>query len=185
LPLLVRAGITAIIKTTYIKGSGKDLDYTCKRYCPQTSARPLTPGTSDTTANLLIWSGSESAVTISAASIPFLRLMIKEVSNAGRYYAEDYGLGPISGRNVVIESDRTRKSSRRNDDRRSDRSDRSIFGDGIPGNGIMQTDEVVIEYEGADKMQEESRIAALTGSNPVLPSLHAQGFTSGGIWQGT
>lgn len=33
------------------------------------------------TTNLLIWSGAESAVTIIAASIPFLRLILREVSS--------------------------------------------------------------------------------------------------------
>lgn len=74
----VFAGITAIIKTYFISGSQRSKDFTF------------------TTANLLIWSGAETAVTIIAASLPFLRLLLKEATGKGKstsrpdtYYLED------------------------------------------------------------------------------------------------
>jgi len=54
------AGITAIVKTNFITGTARSADFTFS------------------SADLLIFSGSETAVTIMAASIPFLRLIFKE-----------------------------------------------------------------------------------------------------------
>ncbi|KAL1890726.1 hypothetical protein Sste5346_008051 [Sporothrix stenoceras] len=75
----VFAGITAIIKTYFISGSQRSKDFTF------------------TTANLLIWSGAETAVTIIAASLPFLRLLLKEATSKNKtvngrpdtYYLEE------------------------------------------------------------------------------------------------
>ncbi|KAK3373011.1 hypothetical protein B0T24DRAFT_527533 [Lasiosphaeria ovina] len=58
----VFAGITAIVKSYFITGTARSSDFTFS------------------SADLLIWSASETAVTIMAASIPFLRLIAKEVS---------------------------------------------------------------------------------------------------------
>ncbi|KAH8904827.1 hypothetical protein BR93DRAFT_916595 [Coniochaeta sp. PMI_546] len=58
----VLAGITAVVKATYLTGSSRSGDFTF------------------TSADLLVWSGSETAVTLIATSIPFLRLMFREVS---------------------------------------------------------------------------------------------------------
>ncbi|KAK3377074.1 hypothetical protein B0T24DRAFT_509333, partial [Lasiosphaeria ovina] len=55
----VLSGITAIIKTSYINQSAKWRDYS--------------------SIDLLIWSAAETAVVITAASIPFLRLALREV----------------------------------------------------------------------------------------------------------
>ncbi|KAK3314369.1 hypothetical protein B0H66DRAFT_504351, partial [Apodospora peruviana] len=61
----VFAGITAIVKSYYITGTARsNADFTFS------------------SADLLIWSGSETAVTIMAASVPFLRLIVKEVSDS-------------------------------------------------------------------------------------------------------
>ncbi|KAK3381787.1 hypothetical protein B0H63DRAFT_561409 [Podospora didyma] len=57
----VLSGVTAIIKTSYINQSAKWRDWTYL------------------SIDLLIWAGAESAVVITAASIPFLRLALREV----------------------------------------------------------------------------------------------------------
>ncbi|KAK1750344.1 hypothetical protein QBC47DRAFT_455275 [Echria macrotheca] len=62
----VFAGIIAIVKTYFITGSSRSSDFTF------------------TSADLLIWSGTETAVTIMAASIPFLRLIFKEFAKKSR-----------------------------------------------------------------------------------------------------
>ncbi|KAK3684140.1 hypothetical protein B0T22DRAFT_354499, partial [Podospora appendiculata] len=58
----VFAGITAIVKSYFITGTARSRDFTFS------------------SADLLIWSASETAVTIMAASTPFLRLIVREVS---------------------------------------------------------------------------------------------------------
>jgi hypothetical protein len=63
---LSSAGITAIVKSYFITGTARSADFTFS------------------SADLLIWSASETAVTIMAASLPFLRLIIKEISQATR-----------------------------------------------------------------------------------------------------
>lgn len=67
------AGITAIVKTNFITGTARSADFTFS------------------SADLLIFSGSETAVTIMAASIPFLRLIFKEFSQKSHRTPEPRG----------------------------------------------------------------------------------------------
>lgn len=70
------AGITAVVKTYFISGSQRSKDFTF------------------TSANLLIWSGAETAVTIIATSLPFMRLLVKELRGLSSkvVYPKDRGV---------------------------------------------------------------------------------------------
>ncbi|KAM5355043.1 hypothetical protein ACJ41O_001689 [Fusarium nematophilum] len=75
----VFAGITATIKTSYLPDIGRWKDFTFS------------------STDLLIWAASETAVTIIAASIPFFRLALKEVSQkSSKPRSESYYMGYLN-----------------------------------------------------------------------------------------
>ncbi|KAH8650882.1 hypothetical protein BGZ60DRAFT_436753 [Tricladium varicosporioides] len=134
----VLAGITAIVKTSYIIDIGRWTDFTYS------------------STNLLIWAASETAVTIIAASIPFLRLVVKEVSHKSK--------NPTSS-GFRLESMGTNKSRHRGAATRTNRcvvvamaagrcdggSEKSILGDtGDKNKTILQTNEIAISYQDID-----------------------------------
>jgi hypothetical protein len=103
-------------------------------------------------SNLLIWAASETSVTIIAASIPYLRLIAKEVSQRSkRSTSNTYGLDYLgthksgvvgrTSRHIVVEAR----------GRQDDQSDRSILGEvKNKQSGILQTNEINIEYYDGD-----------------------------------
>ncbi|ERS95314.1 uncharacterized protein SPSK_01850 [Sporothrix schenckii 1099-18] len=108
----VFAGITAIIKTYFIMGSQRSKDFTF------------------TTADLLIWSGAETAVTIIAAAIPFLRLLLKEAATKHKTSSppETYDLDALS-RSGVVGGATTLTQTQREPQDRDDASEKSILGE--------------------------------------------------------
>jgi hypothetical protein len=112
--------------------------------------------------DLLVWAASESAVIIIAASIPFLRLAVKEVSqksstktrsqayNLDRFCAYRSGISAAQTRRVVV----VEATPIRPDDH----SDGSILGDTkAKGSGIVRTDEITIDCRDVDlESQNES-----------------------------
>lgn len=68
-----RAGVACIVKTVYLPliGTWADVTYNI--------------------ADILIWAITESAITIIAASIPFVRLMMKDNFTRGDSKSQSYG----------------------------------------------------------------------------------------------
>ncbi|OAA59763.1 hypothetical protein SPI_05961 [Niveomyces insectorum RCEF 264] len=118
----VFAGITAIIKTYFISGSQRSKDFTF------------------TTANLLIWSGAETAVTIIAASIPFLRLLLKDLSGKGKSTPrpDTYYLEQMSRNTRVVNP---RASAQLDDE-----SEKSILGDTKRGQLRIEQGQAKIDF---------------------------------------
>ncbi|KAH6890675.1 hypothetical protein B0T10DRAFT_596850 [Thelonectria olida] len=131
----VFAGIAAAIKTSYLPTIARSIDftYTCDK--------------------LLIWAGCETSVTIMATSLPFFRLVLKEVSaKAKGRHARGYRLEEEessnsnqrsrSGRTVIVQSNREQTDNS---------SDTCILHNtGKTSNTIMQTSHVTVEYHDAD-----------------------------------
>ncbi|KAK2771248.1 hypothetical protein CKAH01_14397 [Colletotrichum kahawae] len=135
------AGATAIVKCTTI---------------PTLLSGDFTYDGSD----LVIWGTCESGVTIAAASIPVLRVLVRDVaSTARKYYGGSTGTrtgrsqiggGGITRTNTVTVTTTTRKPSvRRKDKLADDRSDKSILGDEeeLEFGKIVKTNEVVVQYD--------------------------------------
>ncbi|KAF6798759.1 integral membrane protein [Colletotrichum musicola] len=131
------AGITAIVKTTKIP-----------------SMLSFDPADG---VDLFIWGNAESCVTIVAASIPVLRVLIREVRSSGRRYYISGGprpedafssstLQPRAARKepartiVTVSGGRTPKTP-------DNWSDRSILDDTHSPGHIVQTREVAVEFE--------------------------------------
>ncbi len=113
----------------------------------------------DDGVDLFIWGNAETNVTIIAASIPILRVLVREVkSSARRYYASRDNPTALRshGRthaNTVTISSRAAPRSQKMDDQ----SDRSILDETPRPGHILQTSEVAIEYrkyDGNDDMYE-------------------------------
>jgi len=107
--------------------------------------------------DLFIWGNAESAVTIIAASIPILRVLVREVrSTARRYYvSKEGGTGSNTQHNTVVISGGNLTSSRHHSHVPSkvqdDSSDKSILSDGPyskNANGrIVRTNEINVAYQ--------------------------------------
>ncbi|KAF2453484.1 hypothetical protein BDY21DRAFT_126629 [Lineolata rhizophorae] len=145
----VLAGITAIVKTSYLPSMARSTDFTYY------------------SANLLIWAAAETAITIIAASIPFLRLLIKAATSSltnspygrsGSYNLQRLSVrrdGTTSSRTATVQCGIAEPVSKKQDDR-SDRSDKSILGVLNPTKtDIVHVQEVKIEYH--DREDEESQ----------------------------
>ncbi|KAK0710755.1 hypothetical protein B0H67DRAFT_539651 [Lasiosphaeris hirsuta] len=118
----VFAGITAIVKSYYIQFSARSTDFTFS------------------SADLLIWSASETAVTIMAASIPFLRLIFKEVSGKSQQTPK-YPTTNIT----TIGRKRTRDYDEElSDDGRSEKS--NLSGSVRKGTLVMKGGKAVVTY---------------------------------------
>lgn len=147
------AAITAVIKTTKIpKMLSMD---TCKPLFPSASPTFADPPPDDG-IDLFIWGNAESCVTIIAASIPILRVFVRDATNtARRYYgatggadtrATRHGYNLGSKNNTVVITSRPRTAREKEDDW----SDKSIINEQRPpsGTGRMVESEVGVEYGG-------------------------------------
>lgn len=137
----VFAGITAIIKTTKI---------------PAMASPDPGPG-----VDLFIWGNAESCVTIIAACIPILRVLIRDVkSSAGRYYVS-HRSGNMPGTSAVQSKARdhntvTITGGRKGQGFNTPEDERELTRE---SNGkIMQTKEIAIEYQSADNWTEEHEL---------------------------
>ncbi|KAK3942897.1 hypothetical protein QBC46DRAFT_339149 [Diplogelasinospora grovesii] len=135
----ILSGVTATIKTTYIEQSAERDDWTWL------------------SLDLLIWSGAEIAVVITAASIPFLRLALREVANSSSSrgggpgsralqlgYISNYksGAGGTRDQTTVVGGADAGTGANKQSDNRSDESILSQANDG----GINKTQTVIVEY---------------------------------------
>ncbi|KAK2045738.1 hypothetical protein LZ31DRAFT_583897 [Colletotrichum somersetense] len=110
-------------------------------------------------SQLAIWGQSETGVTIIAASIPVLRVLIRDVaSNARKYYGSSgsrtgIGRGGNLGRTntVTVTTTSPQKGSfrRKWDKLADDRSDKSVLRDepNIDFGKIVRTNEIVVQYD--------------------------------------
>ncbi|KAF2469581.1 uncharacterized protein BDR25DRAFT_343594 [Lindgomyces ingoldianus] len=130
------AGIAAIVKMTFLPNSiyWKDLLYE--------------------SANLLIWATVECSLCIIAASIPFLRVLVRDASSsrASRPYGQSYQLsGGLGSRNMTSRTQRRSQKQRGNDGL----SEKSILNESgtmlaVEMGGIMKAQEIRVEWEGLD-----------------------------------
>ncbi|KAB5578193.1 hypothetical protein GE09DRAFT_953002 [Coniochaeta sp. 2T2.1] len=130
----VFAGITAIIKTTKI---------------PAMLSADFYDG-----IDLFIWGNAESCVTIIAASIPILRVLIRDVKTSYRnYYVSEQNDNQTGTRrsrtrgqsSVVVTAGRRNNSDSKN--KLDDGSEKSILdGRASPGK-IVRRNEIVVEYQ--------------------------------------
>lgn len=154
----VRAGVACVVKTAYIPLIGTWTDFTYN------------------IGDVLIWAITESAITIIAASIPFMRLMMQDLStrggsrsrgqsygNAGSYQLADH---PSSRRNMGTKTDIKAHHSTYGRDavhtKGDDESDRSILRDTKDSGRITQVNEVTIAYsESGDEVSHDDRVSKL------------------------
>ncbi|KAK3985074.1 hypothetical protein QBC44DRAFT_275969 [Cladorrhinum sp. PSN332] len=129
------AGATAIIKTTMI---------------PKMLSHDFADG-----IDLWIWNIAEAAVTVVAASIPMLRVLVRDAKSSRNYhsgYIKETGISGNRSRIVTIQS----KAARRESDTEmhklgDDRSDRSILADnGKKNGGIVQIVDFTVKYDDDD-----------------------------------
>ncbi|KAF2191841.1 hypothetical protein K469DRAFT_804852, partial [Zopfia rhizophila CBS 207.26] len=161
------AGVTAAIKTSFLPSTQEWTDSTYAL------------------ADLLIWALAESAVTIIAASIPFLRVLIKNTSayQNTNPYSVSFRLEStkLDSTNKNISSQSRKPGLRQSitgwagTGRPDDLSDKSILGEernvGMgPGReakgrlgGIMRSDEVRIEYTEGETESQAGRIESGKG----------------------
>ncbi|KAF2014033.1 hypothetical protein BU24DRAFT_452802 [Aaosphaeria arxii CBS 175.79] len=131
------ASIACAIKTSYLPKIGTWADFTFN------------------IAEVLIWGLAESSITIVAASIPFLRLLVREVqsksgssakkSGATSYHLHDRSKGTLGTRsNIKAQGHVYEHELGKKDD---DGSDKSILGESRGNQGqILQTQEIRVEY---------------------------------------
>lgn len=97
-------------------------------------------------------------MTIAAASIPVLRVLVRDVASTTRkYYGGSNGTrtgrsqigGGITRTNTVTVTTTRKPSVRRKDKLADDRSDKSILGDEeeVEFGKIVKTNEVVVQYD--------------------------------------
>ncbi|ORY01418.1 hypothetical protein BCR34DRAFT_605914 [Clohesyomyces aquaticus] len=119
-------------------------------------------------AGILIWTMVETAITIIAASIPFLRVLVRDSTSAGRASkptGHSYQLHSTPGK---IMSSRVQRRDRGNDDL----SDKSILGASDSGTalpsadtgGIMKQQEIHVEWEGSDVELQSRRASQSVGA---------------------
>lgn len=110
----------------------------------------------DFQVDLWIWGNAETNVTIVAASIPVLRVLVKEVkSSARRYYVstEDHTTNRSGYRNQHTITISAGRNSRHQRIRSQDaQSDKSILDDKP---GIVRTKEVAVEYHKREERRDE------------------------------
>src|SRR3569833_2847478 len=107
----------------------------------------------DDGVDLFLWGNAESNVTIIAASIPILRVLIREVkTSARRYYVSNgntaTGLrsnGRTLNNTIVISGGAVQTQ---NSQKQDDQSDKSILGgaDASRNGRIVRTNEINVEY---------------------------------------
>ncbi|GKT94413.1 integral membrane protein [Colletotrichum tofieldiae] len=110
---------------------------------------------------LAIWGTCESGVTIMAASIPVLRVLVRDVASTARKYYGSSGtrtsrsrFGPGDGmqrsNTVTVTTSMQKGSVRRKWDKLADdRSDKSILGaePELEFGKIVRTNEIVVQYD--------------------------------------
>ncbi|KAK3934691.1 hypothetical protein QBC46DRAFT_299422 [Diplogelasinospora grovesii] len=115
--------------------------------------------------HLVIWGSAETAITIMAASIPVLRVLVREVKTATRrrygestnsdtYHKKSYGAGTVQRANTVtmVTSDYKHGIQSSNAGsfpsfvREDDSSDKSIIGAHKASGKILQTQEITVRY---------------------------------------
>lgn len=95
---------------------------------------------------MLIWGTAESAVTIIAASIPILRVLVSDFhSSARKYYNQNSE--PTTTRKSKTTTNRTQTRTIIRSERPDDASERSIVA--ATGQGIVATSEIEVEYRRA------------------------------------
>ncbi|KAF2132990.1 hypothetical protein P153DRAFT_333811 [Dothidotthia symphoricarpi CBS 119687] len=128
------AGVCCVVKTAYIPGAATWVDFTYS------------------TADMLIWALAESSITIIAASLPFLRLILKDMSSYSGSQSLKLSIRlPSQGDNATgIRSQQKPHKSHAvhpEDVRDDEASDRSILAETRGEFGkIMRSREVRIEY---------------------------------------
>ncbi|EON97869.1 putative integral membrane protein [Phaeoacremonium minimum UCRPA7] len=101
--------------------------------------------------DLFIWGNAESCVTIIAASIPILRVLIRDAkTTARRYYiandeGDENGLKRSNTNTVVVSAQHN--SRQESGGKRDDGSDRSILENSTDSWGIMRTKEIAVEFQ--------------------------------------
>ncbi|KAJ8113021.1 hypothetical protein OPT61_g4754 [Boeremia exigua] len=148
------AGVACIVKTTYLPLIGTWADFTYN------------------IADVLIWAMTESAITIVAASIPFMRLMMQDLTSRGGSRGRSYGNTgsyqlkdrPSAGHSIGTKTEiKAQPAAYYKDTTRvksDDQSDRSILRDAKDAENITQTREVTIAYsESGDDASNDDRLA--------------------------
>lgn len=131
------AGIACAVKTAYLPLIGTWADFTYN------------------IADVLIWAITESAITIVAASVPFLRPMVKYISSRGTRgrsngYTESHKLDSRLGGNRSLGNQANIEAQpTSNGVGGDDASDRSILRETRDSGKITKTREVTVEYSGS------------------------------------
>lgn len=135
-----RAGVACVVKTAYLPLIGTWADFTYN------------------IADVLIWAMTESAITIVAASIPFMRLMMKDITSRGASRDQSYGntgsyrladrpgMGRNMGTKTAIKAQTNVYGKATSHVKSDDESDKSILRDAKDNGRITQTNEVTIAY---------------------------------------
>lgn len=142
-----RAGIACAVKTAYLPLIGTWADFTYN------------------IADVLIWAITESAITIVAASIPFLRPMMKYISSRGESrapsngYTESHKLdGRLGGSRSLGTKANIEAQPASHEGCADDDSDRSILRETRDCGKITTTHEVTVEYsESGDDLSRDDR----------------------------
>lgn len=142
-----RAGIACAVKTAYLPLIGTWADFTYN------------------IADVLIWAITESAITIVAASIPFLRPMMKHISSRGgsrgasNGYTESHKLDDrLGGSRSLGTKANIEAQPVSNEGGADDDSDRSILREMRDCGKITKTREVTVEYsESGDDSSHDGR----------------------------
>ena len=142
------AGITAAVKIKFLPGIGHFTDPTFQL------------------GELLIWSNAEVAVTIVAASIPFFRVLLRQVSSYNRSkpkYRQSYRLESFGRDNPTIGTGRVRSKKITDIGAQDDNiSEQSILRDGVLINGsggtIVKSQEVVIEFSDEKRVNPREKV---------------------------
>ncbi|KAH6638434.1 hypothetical protein C7974DRAFT_391600 [Boeremia exigua] len=149
------AGVACAVKTAYLPLIGTWADFTYN------------------IGDVLIWAITESAITIMAASIPFMRLMVQDFTsrgdskgpsfgNTGSYRLEDT---PRSGRRIGMRTDISAQKKGLDTIalEGDDQSDRSILRDAKDCDRITTTREVTVAYsEHGDDSSADDRVARMS-----------------------
>jgi hypothetical protein len=112
-----------------------------------------------------MWGNAETTVTVIAASIPILRVLIRDSYTSRRYGSGEKGIRLNSTTKATLQSNRVTVSGGPGSERTSqgadDDSDKSILGEPAPSraNGIVRTNAVVVEYQPRRDRDEDPRKA--------------------------
>ncbi|KAJ4986018.1 hypothetical protein SVAN01_08496 [Stagonosporopsis vannaccii] len=119
------AGVACAIKTAYLPLIGTWANFTYN------------------IAGVLVWAMTESAITIVAASIPFMGLMMQDIANI-------QSVGRNIGARINIKEQASIDSKDKTPVRGDDQSDKSMLGDGKDSSHITQTREITIANSGSN-----------------------------------